>query len=176
MARAVSLQTQWKWGSHSSAAGDGDRGGALASLLLPFSLHPPFFHPSLLTAQLKPILALLAALQRAPLARCPRSVSSGPPTPPASGPGPDPPRSMSTWQAEETNTNFPSSLIPGRLPCLPQLGWPHHPLGEPAQVSPVASTVTSLGLCSCSSDQCLLDLPRTISQVCKTSQTNSPLS
>lgn len=126
----------------------------MASLLLPFSLHPPFFHPSLLTAQLKPILALLAALQRAPLARCPHSVSSGPPTPPASGPGPDPPRSMSTWQAEETNTNFPSSLIPGRLPCLPQLGWPHHPLGEPAQVSPVASTVTSLGLCSCSSDQC----------------------
>lgn len=80
----------------------------------------PLFSPlPLLTAQLRPLLAPQAPPQGAPLARCPHSASSGPLTQPASGPAPDPLGSVSTWRVEKENTDLPSSLILGGLPCLP---------------------------------------------------------
>lgn len=109
----------------SSAVADGDGVGSWphfrappAPLVLPLPL-------LLLTAQLRPLLALLAPPQGTPLARCPHSASSGPLTLPASGPAPDPPGSVSTWEAEKRNTDLPSSLTLGGLSrLLPNLGDP----------------------------------------------------
>lgn len=139
----------------------------LRLLPLPFSFHPPPPAP-FLTAQPRPVLALRAPPQRAPLAQCAHSVSSGPLTLPASGPAPAPAGSVSTWWAEETNTD-PFFTLTGTLSCRCPLAGLTTPLAT--------CTNKSSGFHPNTPDQLPLDLPRAISQVksaISASQTDFP--